>query len=435
MSPDEAVQFLQELFPDRTASVLAQVLRNANGDVDTACAMLVEREQATAGKAEQGRQWNLASLMEMFPKISSADIEQTYDACDGDTDLAAMSLLNFQGLSGEDARMQAEYERIVRQQPDVAGRPDSWQDLRRKVADIVKYTGVKEGQAKAAFFKNSCNAPAAVADIISSGVARSESTEQQSPVPAAVAVPGGRVQARAGLAHTVTYSSRPRPPAEAHAASDGLAMQRARYVYSPGSPEAIELAELVRANIQLASLSRELLQSALEYYAGDVTRTIETAAFIIGARPALREPKRRPATTRKVSQPRRPKRPAPPELRNSLFSSTEAYNRALELARAVHSSWRIDLHGFLVDDAEALSEYVLASWWQRERELRELHCQRMSQSLALNMPPLTVVTGRGLHSVGGVSRVRVRIQRLLDKQHYVYDEEPSYFIVKGRRPK
>ncbi|AGO10468.1 AaceriABR016Cp [[Ashbya] aceris (nom. inval.)] len=435
MPPDEAVRFLQELFPDRTVSVLAQVLRNANGDIDTACAMLVEREQASASDAEQSKQWHLASLMEMFPKIAATEIERTYDACDGNTELAAMSLLNFEGLAGEDARLQAEYERIIKQQPATAGKPDSWQDLRRKVADIVKYTGVTESQAKAAFFKNSCNASAAVADIISSNDARSQRNEQQSTAPTARAVPGGRVQAHGGIAHAATYTGRMRSTTEAHVASDSPAPRSTRYVYSPDSPEAFELEELIRANIQLSSVSRKLLYSALEYYNGDVARTIETAAFIIGAKPSPREPKRRPVSSWKLSQPRKPKRAAPLELRDSSFSSMEVYDRALELARTVHSRWRIDLHGFLVDDAEALAEYVLANWWQRERELREQQCQKMSQSLALNMPPLTIVTGRGLHSVGGVSRVRVRIQRLLDRNHYVYDEEPSYFTVKGRRPK
>lgn len=84
-------------------------------------------------------------------------------------------------------------------------------------------------------------------------------------------------------------------------------------------------------------------------------------------------------------------------------------------------------------EAELIAERCLNVWWTKELALREMNGQRLNQIKAINLAPFKIITGRGLHSVGGVSKVRIKVKKFLDTCLYSYTEEASYFIVEGKK--
>ena len=94
---------------------------------------------------------------------------------------------------------------------------------------------------------------------------------------------------------------------------------------------------------------------------------------------------------------------------------------------------RLDFHGFLCNDALLVLHKCLNKWWEEELTQRELHNQKLSMSQVANVSPLTVITGRGIHSDNGVSKLKRDVRKFLDKNDYKYHEDTAYFVVLGKK--
>lgn len=94
----------------------------------------------------------------------------------------------------------------------------------------------------------------------------------------------------------------------------------------------------------------------------------------------------------------------------------------------------VDLHGQTVSTASSTASAALDSWWSAEMSGRiqdgQLH---KFHTTAVFVPPLRIITGRGIHSDSGYSRIKVAIRRHLDSANYVYHEESWGMVVTGRR--
>ncbi|QOU20623.1 hypothetical protein BRETT_000333 [Brettanomyces bruxellensis] len=94
---------------------------------------------------------------------------------------------------------------------------------------------------------------------------------------------------------------------------------------------------------------------------------------------------------------------------------------------------KLDLHGFVVNSAVACCRKVLADWWNDEIKSRVYHGDSLRSERCVRVEDFVLVTGRGLHSSGGVARIKPAIKKFLASNHYLYDEENSYIIVTGKR--
>jgi len=96
-------------------------------------------------------------------------------------------------------------------------------------------------------------------------------------------------------------------------------------------------------------------------------------------------------------------------------------------------NYKLDFHGLLPSQAVGILSKALRKWWNTELEERELSRKRLNLVNVCCVNPLIIITGRGIHSIGGVSKVRIQVKKFLKNNNYVFDEEPSFFTVYGRR--
>ncbi|OUM53519.1 hypothetical protein BVG19_g2811 [[Candida] boidinii] len=93
----------------------------------------------------------------------------------------------------------------------------------------------------------------------------------------------------------------------------------------------------------------------------------------------------------------------------------------------------IDLHELTVSQARSLCEKFVNDWWNEELRERELNGNSSKISKTIYLQPITIATGRGLHSAGGIPKIRIAIAKYLDSAGYRYTETGSTIIVSGKR--
>lgn len=95
---------------------------------------------------------------------------------------------------------------------------------------------------------------------------------------------------------------------------------------------------------------------------------------------------------------------------------------------------KLDLHNFTVQSAIDVTEHALRTWWERETFQREQDGNLSKFGFAVAYErPLRIITGRGIHSKEGRSRIRVAIKKLLVASPYIFDEHPGEFLVTGKK--
>lgn len=99
----------------------------------------------------------------------------------------------------------------------------------------------------------------------------------------------------------------------------------------------------------------------------------------------------------------------------------------------VFQTFKMDFHGYTPQQAVNTLNRIITSWWHEELKQRELNNINLQKQNVACLEPLKVITGRGIHSIGGKSPVRYQVKRYLDLNNYIYNEEPSYFEVHGKK--
>ncbi|GEQ67182.1 hypothetical protein JCM33374_g846 [Metschnikowia sp. JCM 33374] len=96
----------------------------------------------------------------------------------------------------------------------------------------------------------------------------------------------------------------------------------------------------------------------------------------------------------------------------------------------------LDLHGCTVVESVNIVKEAVSAWWKEEKDARmvEGHIDRYG-ARAEFVDPLRIITGRGIHSAGGASKIRVSVIRLLSQEGYLIDEYVGSVAVYGRKPR
>lgn len=93
----------------------------------------------------------------------------------------------------------------------------------------------------------------------------------------------------------------------------------------------------------------------------------------------------------------------------------------------------LDLHGYSVAQALPIAEATANAWWQEEQNRRVIDGRLDKFGHRANfVEDLEIITGRGLHSVGG-PKIRAQVIQRLTKQGYILEEEVGRIIVQGNR--
>lgn len=94
----------------------------------------------------------------------------------------------------------------------------------------------------------------------------------------------------------------------------------------------------------------------------------------------------------------------------------------------------LDLHGLTVVGAIRATLMCLNKWWQTELNSRNQE-GRLDKygGKAVFVDNAIVITGRGLHSAGGVARIKVAVKQYLDRNRFIYEEDVGRYVVSGLR--
>jgi hypothetical protein len=94
----------------------------------------------------------------------------------------------------------------------------------------------------------------------------------------------------------------------------------------------------------------------------------------------------------------------------------------------------LDLHSLRLTTALQVTRRALKEWWDEEIRLREQEGNlNRYGSEARFVDPIKVITGRGIHSTGGVSVIRRQVQYLLHTSNFIYIESVGHFVVRGHK--
>ncbi|GCF00405.1 hypothetical protein ZYGM_001577 [Zygosaccharomyces mellis] len=409
---DESIALLVEMFPNKPVDELNLALLSSGGVLDDACAMLVSEDNSKENVNPHEQ------LKSMFPLVTQQTIEGVWNDQKGNFDGAVVELLNHQMLQEESDN----------DTPEISPQPGS-----KSTVDIVQeYTGVPTNIARHFSYRSSFNAIKAIVSILDTY--REPPPERKPPtthLPKFRA--GGRVQGPKGVAHSDKLASSTMD-------SSPSIQNKPPYVFSVESTEARELEDAIQSNLNLRSIHPKFLHRTLEYYRGDLVKTLQLARLIIeqnGSRYTFKDAD--PAPNEFVSfveyKPRS-KRRSPEDLNGSSNFSLQD-DSYTPIARSMWSNvlvnTRLDFHGFLCSDAIQVLQKCLEKWWKYELDQRELNNQKLFMTQVANVDPLRVITGRGIHSDNGVSKLKNQVRRFLERNQFKYLEETAYFVIIGKK--
>lgn len=215
------------------------------------------------------------------------------------------------------------------------------------------------------------------------------------------------------------------------------------YTYKSLSPEAAELDELIMHNKQLQKLNYAFLKKLLVFFEGNIYKVTAAAEAVVNAKMEKHtfdhtlgltaETFTVPKTSLSDVLRAGPTQSNTVELQfqSPGRNTRNRYTSVTKPLPIVRTS--VDLHGYTVKEATDTVEEALNSWWQEEMRLREIggHFERYGRKCQF-VEPLSIVTGRGLHSQGG-PKIRGLVVRLLTRSGFIYDEDVGRLVVNGKK--
>ncbi|KAL5601023.1 uncharacterized protein BROUX77_005272 [Berkeleyomyces rouxiae] len=106
--------------------------------------------------------------------------------------------------------------------------------------------------------------------------------------------------------------------------------------------------------------------------------------------------------------------------------ASAAFSRAADLLVAeTRTPYQIDLHGVTVNNAVRIAVEETRKWWQRELARGRLTCDPRKG--------FTIITGKGIHSTGGQSKIRAPVISALQEDGWTVAAEAGMCTVIGRK--
>ncbi|SCU94763.1 LADA_0G11012g1_1 [Lachancea dasiensis] len=450
----EAISSLVVLFPNVNESVLEKTLESANGDVGVACNMILSEQEALCHSNED------ELTNEVLPVEAETKDSRKTENTSRSPNLGPVNLKK---------RLYRPIHSFEKLQPtgclsNKAANTKAWNASADHIREIVEHTDVPKNIAQIAYHKQALNPARAIIDIIyhfSSHVFRVEAPTSQSGGPeSTTAYPstsilgvGGRVQSTRGLAHRkdMNFGFKERSNEqgdEAHNRLDTKELDKDKGDSESLIRASYELNLTIASNPPLKAINPLFWKTALRFYRGDILRTTLVGSYIlnnnssqytfidaVAKQTSSGFPESTTGTKKNVTSKLRPPSSTSDKqsISQSSFDTKDKYARALQIFDDLFNTHSADLHGFYPQEAKAVAQACLETWWEEEISLREINADRARLIRAQNIAPIKIITGRGLHSVGGISKVRNTIKSFLDQYNYVYTEEASYFVVEGRR--
>lgn len=415
---------LQEIFVGHSIDELKQALISSDNDLELATMMLLS---ASVHNME---------INEDFLQDDNQDIVNPSEVIHND-DIYSVPLSNDETkyCSTDDNIEQKENLENVRNFHNV------WNSNESNIQQIINYTGISNVLASKIFFQNNMNIILAIINLINSieydflkyntneldikddeKEKKSDTTIQKK----------GRVQGLNGYAHVKSnnISSFKILDNQKDTKKDKKVKNILTNPYIFNPIKFSELQDIIAGDNNLRSIDPKFIKNAFKFYCGNIENVLMICLLVLDNNltfetyPDIDAPEIILEATSKI-----------PKTFNYNTSSNRKKNNLLscEGNSTLFNNNKLDFHGFQPQEAVRVLKTFLNKWWLEEISARELDGGALGGSLARFVMPITVVTGRGIHSVGGFSKVKMKVQQFLEGSKYIYDESPSFFIVRGKK--
>lgn len=456
------MEILRQLFPDLTDTKLRNALTSSNDDVNLAGSILLSEARCHPTETEQHDE--LDALLNMFPSVPKVSIQQALDVAKGDIDEAIHDLLCINTLSLEERNSQQSNNDQAKSSQ--LPKDSDWNRMNENLKIIMTYGGVPRNVAQDLYIGHRFDPIWALIQLIFTYedlVVKYRSSPPGSQQRTSDLMKStGRVQSQTGFAHQRLRNNDSSSKIQTYVPREpSVFYQERSYKFDPSDSTGVELNELIQGDSKLRAINHKFMIKTLEYFNGEVAPTVSLAILIVERKYAKYTGKYtlnlgdKPLRTTSAVKQLKVHHVSPSTLVNriefknarvkpldvttptrfnqSQFRNLDHYHVGAKMIQNIMTNMTIDFHGWYPEDAQLVTAECLKKWWRQELSSRELNNQRWNQIQAMNVPDITVITGRGLHSAGGVPKVRNRIKKFLIDNNYNFIEESSLFIVNGKK--
>ena len=218
------------------------------------------------------------------------------------------------------------------------------------------------------------------------------------------------------------------------------------YRYDEHSMEAKELWSLVPVNSKYSNrmgsipnqkfpINEVFAIKALEFFQGDVYKVVELISELSSS------PISSNKQSKQFNEKRQPfdvkiNKPSSPSSTLEYQSDSVSFNSDDEqqLFNKYLKTGTVDFHGFTVVEAMNLVPLILNHWWNQELIHRQSIGQLQKFGNSASLGSVLIITGRGIHSTGGVSTIKASVNRYLINNNYIFNQPTSgSFEITGKR--
>lgn len=431
---------LADIFPAIPRSqLLARAMSCKNVD------LIVEELFAEAGEcpinASQPQSYpeDVFLVKDMFPDKDLADIDRALRQHGRNVEEAVTALLQNRSVRASTTNSACAI-RAATDSTLAGSNTNTWSALQRDVEQIEHLLHVPPLVARGYLHRHNGQIYRAMVDIIST-YHRSATNDPQ---PTRKKL-GGRVQGQsvaAGKAKSKVPSSL--MPLQSPLMGSGETPDHS----AGGDAASAELAELYDNSSELHMLCKDFLDKALRFFNGNIDSVLQISSLLIESNStALTFPSRSTTASRMRGQPLRltptlsyaassatavARQPSP-----ASFLSDKEDRLSLTVNARLSTAFQtntLDLHNLNVPDALEAASKALVAWWDEELSQRKSQGKLLSYGFSsVFVLPLTIISGRGIHSKDGRSPIKIAIRKHLAKHGYIYEESSAKFEVHGKR--
>lgn len=457
---------LKELFPNVDEQKLHLILDSAQGDLELATSMLLselsyDNDQSNSLNDTDGQQDHLEEVKQMFPDMDSATVEEVFKQEKAMVPNVITHLLNLEYLKNESIQDDVENpsEHV---QEDFT--PSPWNNTKGDVGKVSSLLNWPENNSLVIqqYQENHFNPRRTIISMIMNDIHPKHDTT--TPAVTVSKHKFGRVQANRSFAHRTNQDSvKQSLPSllnfNASNNSNNANVSSSEKVLTSYN----EFLSVIKQDKECQGINPQFVSKLFQYFQepesnlkkSDITTSktnlqncFQVLSYVLDDPNGIALTFNRSTNVDEkgwnVVTNKRNKNKITINNNNNTYStykndknkygpSTNYPGDAVSSVSDVFHGFKLDFHGYTPQQAVNTLNRVVTSWWDEELKQRELNKINLHQQKVARLEHLKVITGRGIHSIGGRSPVRFQVKRYLDLNGYLYHEEPSYFEIYGKK--
>lgn len=428
---------LSEIYPEEDVSTLMKVINDAQGDFEQACMLLAEQKyEQPVEEPIDDTDMAFHQVKAMFPECKDAEIR---DALNSGKDLEdtiniLLTLITLETLPAEERQLNIHHPLLTQETPEPPKKPADWNSILIKAEKVASALGIEKNSAISLLHTYNGDVSKAIVIHVRQETAKLEPEEAATGLGLSLkrlSIGGRRVQNGNPAQYSSSTPASPSWPAKVELKTDDL----------------VALQAFLDINPEFSKISRDFYINALKYFNKDLGKVAVAASLIMEEKnwkvtfpdDTNKKLEQKSAEQKKAEQkkadhkitlelfqfaPRKTQEDVPPKVTPKPPAEPLTFFSTQPTV--------VDLHGLTVDEALQETISVLDQWWAYELKQREFYGKFINESKAKNVQAVTIITGRGIHTIGGFSPIRRKVIKYLDSQGYRFELDTGSVKVFGR---